>query len=97
MSMETARIDKEKKRDAIGFSVTHNKLWLLKRKHCFLNTEFVGNSSLHGAFTRLLSKKKNPLLNGNCVLAGGIACNNRLQATIFTTFCYLIFWGSNGI
>lgn len=55
----------------------------------FLNTEFVGNFSSmehsQGSF------KKPTLLNGNFVLAGWIACNNRLQAIIFTISAMLYF------
>jgi len=37
------------------------------------------------------SFQKTTLLNGNFVLAGWIACNNRLQAIIFTIFVLLYF------
>lgn len=40
----------------------------------------------------LQKKKKNhTLLNGNFVLAGSVACNNRLQTIIFTIFVVLYF------
>lgn len=91
MPTETSRIDKEKKRYASGFSVIYSKIQSLKRKH-FFNIQNLWATSVSMEHSQGSFQKKNhTLLNGNFVLAGSVACNNRLQTIIFTIFVVLYF------